>query len=120
LVSTEQGQHLDLLEGFEIREWTLIASAAALIGASQALSMRALHVLERAAQLAVDVVHDPSPDSAGVLIRRDDLVDHAGERSGFVHGEKLPRRAIAPAGDACSGGSRGSEGSLQEGAAVES
>jgi len=119
LVSTQQGQHLDLLEGLEIGEWTLIASAAALIGASQALSIHALQVPEGAAQLAVDVVHDPGPYSAGVLIGRDDLVDHAGERSGFVHGEELPRRALAGAGDACSGGSRGGQGGLQKGAAVQ-
>ena len=72
------------------------------------------------AELAIDVVDDTRPDCAFVLIGGDDLVDHAGEGSGFIDGEEAPGTSVRVAGDASSGGGSGGKRGLQKGTPVES
>lgn len=116
----QEMQDCDLLSGVEIGEGLAEAAVTALIDTGQALAIRALKVLEWPAKLAIDVVDNPRPNRAGVLVGRYDLVHHAGEGSGFVDGEETPGRSVAAASYTRSGSGRCRESGLQKGSAIES
>jgi len=92
--------------------------SAALIHARQSLAIQLLQILERPAELAVDVVDNARPRCAWVLIGRNDLVAHGGKRTGFIDGEEPPWGAIAAACDPGSGSRGRRDCSLQERTAV--
>ena len=90
-----------------------------LIDAGQSSTIEALQVLEWATELAVDVIDDPGPSRACILVGWDDLVDHAGQGPGFIEGQEPPWRPVCVAGNARSGGRRGGQSGLEKGATVE-
>ena len=113
-------QQFDLLVRLKVGENLAIVRLARLVNRSESVTIGLLESLVRPAKLAIDVTDDARPDRAGILVRRDDLVDHAGEGSGLVKSKEAPGRSIATAGDARSCSSSGRESGLQKGAAIQS
>src|SRR3954469_14566317 len=115
-----QVQRGNLLAGVEVREALAITAFATLVDTRETLAVAILKILVRSAELTIDVVDNTGPDSSGVLVGRDDLVDHARKRSRLLDGEELPRRSISAARNAgARNGGRGQSG-LQKGTAIES
>lgn len=113
-------EQFDLLVGLKVGENFPVDRLARLVNRSESLTMNVLQSLIGPAKLAIDVVDDASPNRAGILVRRDDLVDHAGEGSGFVKGEEAPGRSIAAARHSGPRSGCGRESGLQKASAIES
>lgn len=112
-------KQVDLLRGIEIGEKLAVKGAGGLVDTGQSQTITCLQVFVGSAKLTVDVVDDTGPGGSGILVGRDDLIDHRGKRAGFVDAEKAPRAAIAAASYGRASRGRRNGGGLEEGAAVE-
>ncbi len=110
-------QHIDLLLCTQISEHFAVDQATALVDRGDSLSVGLLQILEWAAKLTVDIVHNSGPCGAWILIGRNDLVADRGESPGFIDSQKSPRSSVRAATYARS--CRGSKGCLQEDTPVQ-
>src|ERR1035441_7205318 len=99
-------QHVDLLLSCEIGECVAMDYATALVYSGNSPAIRLLQALERAAQLAVDVIADASPSRAWILVGWNNLVADRGKSPGFIDSQKSPRSSVRAASYAGSCGDR--------------
>ena len=106
-----------LLSGGQRGEPLAELRLAGLGDGAQPLAVSAPVLLQRPAELAVDVVDGIGRRRAGILVGRDDAIRDGGDCDRLVYGKAAPQARPAAAGDRA--GSRGRRSGLEELPALE-